>query len=180
MNGLRKLDLEATKITDEGMDHLVQLGLERLSVSGTPVGDSGVATLAKSPTIEVLGIGGPNLTNAGLAHLIDYPKLVSLTVKSPPQITDEGLEHIARLRQLVGLQLVNVNITDAGLASLDKLAQLEHLDFQADITDAALSHLANLKSLRYLSLTYCNHITGKAWPSCMKPCPTVASKRATL
>ncbi len=69
------------------------------------------------------------------------------------QLTDAGLARIAGLTQLQGLSLNSTQITDAGLAQIAGLPQLQALYlYNAQITDAGLLHIARLNRLRWLYL----------------------------
>ena len=72
---------------------------------------------------------------------------------SHSDITDAGLERIARMRKLIQLRLASDRVTDAGLACLEELKELRHLHLiDAPITDAGLEHLHALEGLESLYL----------------------------
>jgi uncharacterized protein (TIGR02996 family) len=71
-------------------------------------------------------------------------------------VADEGLRHAAAhglLARPVALTLVYGSLTDAGLAHLAGLTQLDHLSFNLlNVTGPGLGHLAGLTRLKYLEL----------------------------
>lgn len=70
---------------------------------------------------------------------------------SGTQITDAGLAVIERFPNLTRLHLNRTAITDAGVAHVTRLSHLEYLNlYGTKTTDAALAPLANLANLRAL------------------------------
>ena len=68
------------------------------------------------------------------------------------QISDAGLLHLQQLTNLQTLHLGG-NITDAGLVHLKGLTNLQTLILGGAITDAGLAHLKGLKTLEMLGLS---------------------------
>ncbi len=67
------------------------------------------------------------------------------------KITDAGLASLSQMKNLQRLRLENTAITDAGLDALKDLPKLEYLNlFNTQITDAGLAKLASLKGLKRL------------------------------
>lgn len=118
-------------------------------------------------------------TDSLLARLVELPKLKQLYIESAGQVTDVGLQHIAALHQLEGLQLAVMNLTEAGvahishmpklvelqmrechlddnrLAQLGKMTQLTSLRIgQNSISDVGITHLRHLTNLRELDISY--------------------------
>ncbi|CCH03425.1 Leucine-rich repeat, ribonuclease inhibitor subtype [Fibrella aestuarina BUZ 2] len=99
--------------------------------------------------LEVSAVNLKTLTDAqaaGLAKLAD--QLVWLKL-SDTQITDATMATIGKLKNLQKLHLERTAVTDAGLRQLGSLTYLEYLNlYGTNITDAGLANLAGLKSLR--------------------------------
>ena len=77
-------------------------------------------------------------------------------------LTDNGLAHLVRLKNITWLNLKDTKISGAGLVhlrGLDKLRWL-HLE-QTEVGDAGMQHLAGLPKLEYLNL-YATSITDKS------------------
>lgn len=103
-DGFLFVDLDRSRVTDEGLRHLRGMRkLRRLSLVDTPVGDD------------------------GLAHLTDLPELTDLDLSST-QVTDAGAEHLIEMSQLRYLSLARTRLTDAGLARLQTIRSLHGLD----------------------------------------------------
>lgn len=69
--------------------------------------------------------------------------------------TDDGMSRVGALANagIISLHLERTQVSDAGLAHLKSLAELDDLRLDGTlVTDAGLAHLKNLKQLRYLSL----------------------------
>lgn len=67
------------------------------------------------------------------------------------KITDAGLATLAKMTNLERLHLENTAVTDAGLAQLTGLAKLEYLNiYGSKVTDAGIAKLASNKALKKL------------------------------
>ena len=93
---------------------------------------------------------GQNLTDDGLAVVARLKNVVWLNLRDT-KISDAGLAHLKGLTTLQRLHLERTTITDQGVAQLTGLANLEYLNLYAtNVTDKSLSHLKGLKKLRRL------------------------------
>jgi Leucine-rich repeat (LRR) protein len=99
-------------------------------------------------------LGGPKITDAGLAHLRNLKDLEVLELNDALRITDAGLANLAGLAELRELSLVfNRNITDAGLKHLGKLKKLRRLQlYGALITDTGLGYIKDSLDMENLQL----------------------------
>lgn len=86
-------------------------------------------------------------THIDLLHTVVWVNLDS------PAVTDETLRVLSLLPQLRVLHVSNTSITDAGLAELAHLHELEWLSLNTDLSDAALVHVGKLRSLRQLEIS---------------------------
>ncbi|MCH7725606.1 MAG: hypothetical protein IH991_03870 [Planctomycetes bacterium] len=95
---------------------------------------------------------GRELTDEGLVHVARLKNVVLLHLKDT-KITNAGLVYLKGLTQLRELHLENTEIGDPGIVHLNNLANLEYLNLYAtNVTDKALEHLAGLKKLKRLYL----------------------------
>ena len=77
-------------------------------------------------------------------------------------LTDDGLAHVAALKNVVALNLRDTQITSAGLAHLRGLTKLRRLHLErTKIGDDGIANLVNLPDLEYLNL-YATKITDKS------------------
>lgn len=83
---------------------------------------------------------------------LDSSKEVSFNTRGRA-LTDDGLAHVARLKQVALLNLRGTKVSDAGLVHLQGLTSLRRLHLeQTAITDAGIHHLSGLTNLEYLNL----------------------------
>jgi Leucine-rich repeat (LRR) protein len=155
---LQWLDLSSTNMTDEWCVFLKGFkNLRVLFLDDTAVSDAGLARLETLSELETLHLSGTRITDLGVSHLSGLPKLRTL-ILADTQVTGTGLTDLRSLEDLTlrdpGTYGSAPVVTDAGMASLDGMSHLSHLDIYASkITDEGLFRLRNLKSLRSLELT---------------------------
>ena len=93
---------------------------------------------------------GRDLTDDGLADVARLGNVIELNLRDT-KITSAGLVHLKGLAKLTRLHLERTNVGDEGIANLTKLTTLEYLNlYGTKITDKSLGHLAGLKNLRQL------------------------------
>ena len=107
---------------------------------GRQFDDKTLENLSKLRFLRQLAIHGGAVTDEGLTYLIDYPQLESFVVSCPeipaqvPQITDKGLESIAKTK-ISRLFISRAAITDAGLKHLETMTTLRSLTLRdTDVT----------------------------------------------
>lgn len=98
------------------------------------------------------------LTDEALRHLNHLSSLRRLNIHGA-DITDAGLAELIPLRNLEELNLGRTRITDEGIAVLQELPKLRRLDISATaIGDAGLAHIAKLNNLEGLYLDFCRKV----------------------
>jgi hypothetical protein len=115
-------------------------------------GKSCVTVDAERRAVKVQ-LGGKDLGDAPLVHLKAMPLLRAVDLRKM-NITDAGLANLQGLTQLQNLSLYDNNgITDAGLANLKNAKGLRELDLgDTPIGDAGLEQLTGLTQLQFLNL----------------------------
>jgi Leucine-rich repeat (LRR) protein len=108
-------------LTDPGFD-----ALEKLDLSGTPLGDNDLQALGALKKPTELSLTGTQVSDAGLVHLKGWTGLQRLVLDGLP-ITDAGLRALKDLPALTDLSLRRTQVSDAGLASLKELNTLRRL-----------------------------------------------------
>ena len=104
--------------------------------------DSHLAVIGRFEAVTDLSFEQTGITDAGLAHLKDLPKLEWLNLYRT-KIGDAGLASLAEIASLKLLPIGGTKITDKGLAHLAKMPQLEYLGLRATaITDAGTAPMA--------------------------------------
>ncbi len=92
------------------------------------------------------------LTDELLEHCAKLPRLVAINANFSG-VSDAGLAHLQGHKRLKELLLSQTSISDAGLAHLATIATLEKLDLEeTKITDAGLAHLYALEKLKQVAL----------------------------
>jgi len=178
LTGLRILTLTSTGITDEGLEHLRSLrSLRALELTQSSVGSRGLAVLMDLPALEYLDLNTGltdaglkqvaqlsnlrwlrivtgNIWGPGLAELANLPRLERLCLLGESGLTDQHIRHMEGLTQLKGLTLWSSGcdtLTDASLASIGKLKNLEELYFimtSPRFTSEGVARLKDLKNLK--------------------------------
>jgi hypothetical protein len=111
------------------------------------IGDQGLQHLSQWTNVEDLFFNScPNITDAGLRHLVGLPNLKMLTLLEEGGgmvITDAGLVHVGQMKHLKSLTLTNFpKVTDAGLVHLHDSPKLEYLVVRlTGVTDEGLQKL---------------------------------------
>ena len=163
---LKKLDISGSQVTDKGLGYLSRIKtLESLTLPQKQKGitDKGLAHLGRLPNLKSLGIArmhynDPKMnkeyyTDKGLAELVNCRLLESLSIGSIG-ITDSGMDHIAKLKNLKRLNMYGCdNVTDAGLARLTALKSLTKFSItDADISIKGLNNFKTMPNLTSLSI----------------------------
>lgn len=112
---LRHLDLDYTKIGDEGIEHLAGLQhLLWLDVEDTQITDDALATIGKLSALDSLILDGTAVSDDGLRRLEGMQSLGRLRLRRTA-ITDAGLDHLAQIKSLKSVDLEGTVVTQAGV-----------------------------------------------------------------
>lgn len=131
-------------------------------LSYSAVRDSHLTKWSEFPELIDLNLDScSNVSDSSLRHLASVaPNLQRLNL-SDCAISDVGMVHVAKFKQLTHLDLFYCQITNRGLKCLSALHNLHVLSIDSrDVTDAGLMHLQNLKQLVQLDL-FSSHITDR-------------------
>jgi Leucine-rich repeat (LRR) protein len=126
-----------------------------------------MAILDTLPDLKYIGIGAMEassgrdprtvpwpITDAGFPHLANCKKVEYLGISSqhPLTVTDDGLKVLEGMTALRRVEIMNQRFTDAGIAHLSRLKNLEELwlDFNDQLGDASLAAVSGLTKLRVL------------------------------
>jgi len=127
------------------------------------VTDAGLKHVGQHPNLRWLRIRTGNIWGPGLAELANLPRLERLCLWGPGPISDRHIKYLEGLTQLKSLTLWGAcdRLTDASLASIGKLKNLEELHFirtSPRFTPAGVVRLKDLKNLKKLDF-------GQTWVS---------------
>ena len=197
LGALRKLNLWNTCVSDAGVAHLVNLpNLEWLDLEGTEITDEGLFTLARLPKLSSLRVSMTAVTAAGAKRFLAVRPEVELKYGASDQYLGRHLQFLGHITDLFGGMLPCIRnptvpvrrlhvrgtmpvagsgavlqVTDAALAALADLTELEYLDLRdTSITDRGLPSLAKLTALRRLDLRG-THVSEQAIAELSKSLP---------
>jgi sulfatase modifying factor 1 len=153
---MQQLDLSRCSLpSDADFAVLGQLyNLAHLQVTQTAAGDRTAAALVPLNNLRELQIGSEQLSDAGLRQLCGIVPLRNVRITAEAiHVTDAGLADLWRLVNLDSLAIAAPQITGSGLATLHELPKLGWLSLAgASIEDIACEHTAKSESLTQLSL----------------------------
>lgn len=120
---------------------------------GSNISDTGIEELLQLSSLSELDVRGcRNISKAGLEKFRDKASLRVLKIGSP-KIDDEVMALVGTMTGITSLALDTCNITDAGVAKLDKLPLTSFTVFQcSDVNDEGLRVLRNYPDLAQLTL----------------------------
>ena len=129
---LRNLGLRYCEgITDAGLAYLAALrGLREIDLCHTNIGSNGVKHLQKLTDLRRIELYDTELDNSGLERLAALTELRVLHVGNSggdADIDNDGLASVASLPRLEELRLLDVAVTDIGIARLAGLRRLQRL-----------------------------------------------------
>jgi len=144
-------------ITDEGLAHLSKLeNLRHLSLScsskGVAFTDAGLKKLKELKSLEVLLVGGKEITASGVEYIASLPNLRELSLFGCPRLGNDGLAVIGRMESLKELWLGYTDMTASELRQLNSLNGLTNLKVSQIDKGYAPMDISGLRSLEQLSI----------------------------
>lgn len=144
--------------------YTIKDGMARFTIEAT---DEDLIVLDNHPEITFISIAGSGvydgpdprtrplpITDAGFAHLANCRKLqnLELGIMQPLRVTDDGLKYLSGLKELRRIVLGATPFTDAGIAHLAPLSNMEELwlDFNEVVGDGSMVAIREMKKLRVL------------------------------
>jgi hypothetical protein len=153
-------DFRGLAIGDSALGHLA--GLPRLRsvlLNETGVTDAGMATLGKIPTLQNVDLRGCTISNAGLEPLAVLSELKALRLSGESGATsvdDDGMVHVAKMKNLKALLLDFLWVSEVGLEQLAGLDKLEELYLAKTLVgDDALATMSQFPRLKKLRISQC-------------------------
>jgi hypothetical protein len=117
------------------------------------VNDLGLQKLLAEPSIRRLDLSRTHITDAGLETVAKLPNLVSLDLRFCEHITEAGVAHLKDSATLQRLDLRGTAVSDSGIAFLAQVGTLRALDIgSTQITEPALEALEALENLEELAV----------------------------
>jgi|GEM_PF-1984443 Leucine-rich repeat (LRR) protein len=154
---VNELHLEYTwELTSDGLAALKELkSLHSLSfVSVRQMNDETVSHLTDLPNLRTLKLHGVEIGDRGMDHIAEMKKLRRLYILVNLFVTDAGLAKLQGFDQLIWLRLYGCKtLTDKGFANFPAMPELETLDLrETNISDSGLQHLRTFSTLETLQL----------------------------
>ncbi len=152
LTGLKALNVKFSDFSDADLKYLDPLSnLSYLNVSATNVTGDGLARMKFLNKLTSLHAGSVQNIPTLLERVAEMPKLYQLSLHAD-SLEDDLLKEVARCQSLKVLSIgMNRKITDKGVQHLSKLKQLRHLDIcGTSVTMQSLKTLRQLPSLKEL------------------------------
>lgn len=130
---------------------------EDLKMTGEAVTDAALVGIGKSEAataISGLKIVGTGLTDDALAAIAGFPSLEELIIEGAKNISDRGIEHLVDCPRLAALELRGLSLTDDCLEFLGKCTGIQSLSILdcKGVKGKGLAKLERLNILNTLSL----------------------------
>jgi hypothetical protein len=101
--------------------------LKSASLCGSGLDDVGLIYVSQVTTLENLDLQDTRISNQGLRVLESLPRLRILRLKGNPQLSNDGVPHLLRLKSLVDLQVHETSIDQYGLKQLAVMDNLRDI-----------------------------------------------------
>ena len=156
LTGLFELSIDNNPIGPGGYAHLARLtSLRRVSIIGTTLGEAGRQFIGQQPFLDHIDADRADLGDAWLIGLPPLEKLTFLSLDDTVGITDKGIEHIARHRNLEQLFLSYTGLTDAGMKHVQSLKSLRRAWFEGTkITDASMAGFRLMPNIQEIGIAF--------------------------
>jgi len=135
----------------------VALGIAASPAKGADDKDDALAEIKKLGGTVVkfpfsVSFDGKGVTDEALDHLAKLPDLEAIYLRKC-KVTDKGMEKLAKLTKLKYLYLNDTEVGDKGLEQLKGLSKLESFGLMnTQVTDEGLAHLKGLSALKVLEI----------------------------
>jgi hypothetical protein len=121
LKALQELDLQYLPLDCDWLKELVDMRLEKLMLSKTPLEDSHLEHVGQITSLVILSIDRTNITGAGMAKLTKLSALQQLYVNEAAAL--DGIEH---LRRLPSLNYLGIETKDPDNPNKQILEQLQN------------------------------------------------------
>jgi Leucine-rich repeat (LRR) protein len=116
---LEELSLFRTAVTGSGLPKLSSRKLRKLELPASQLNDQGLVHLSRFPELEFLEVGSTDISDDGMISLSHLNKLKTLSIRST-QISDLGLQKLQLAPNLRHLRIRNSNISASGIEAFEK------------------------------------------------------------
>jgi Leucine Rich Repeat (LRR) protein len=163
-NSLESLNVSVTQATDNGIEFLTALPrLRELKIGGNVMTAGALMALRVLPKLVSLDVSGTQRRNSGvwqvsftdldLALFSSFERLEELNLRGR-KITDLGMVHLARMKNLRTLDLSETGVTSDGIERITglNLRQIKLSDLKR-VDDRSIAHLLRIKMLESIDLS---------------------------
>ena len=156
LTGLFELSIDNNPIGPAGYAHLARLtSLRRVSIISTTLGEPGRRFIGQQLYLDHIDADRADLGDAWLIGLPPLEKLTFLSLDETEGITDAGIEHIAKHRNLEDLFLSYTGLTDAGMKHIQSLKSLRRAWFEGTkITDASMPGFRLMPNIAEIGIAF--------------------------
>ena len=132
----------------------VPMGVVEVAIRRKLYQHTGELTKADLDRVTSLSLSETDVTDQDLKELVKVDQMTSLGLSLCPQVTNEGLKELGKLKKLNSLSLGGPHITDATLKELANFQQIVRLDLAhcPKVTDKGIKELGRLKNLKFFYL----------------------------
>ncbi len=153
-----------TGLSRAGIQHLrCCSSLTTIHLRSAGANDAHLLELGKHQGLVELHVGGPAVTDAGVAHLSALTSLQRLTIVCSPGVTGKSMQELAQLPSLNYLVLEYNGLKDLDVAKFKHFPELTELHLSGSFTAAAIVHLVQLKQLKRLVFQPTPQLSEKQW-----------------
>ena len=151
---ITRIDFKPQPITPELLAPLKGLSrLEELNLFNCRITAGSLQPLEGMLSLMKLDLHSTGITDAELAVVSSLKNLTNLSIHKNPKLTDQGLQHLADLQNLVSVNLARLNVSDKGLQFLQTNPALNWLNLEdTNTSDASVPALKQLHSMEKLHL----------------------------
>lgn len=151
---LTDLDVEEGDVTSEDLKEISNIKtLEQLSIRDTKTLTDETLTLTGPPGIRYLGLRSTLITKKKINELVaTFPNLDYIDLELNPNLTDEGIIPLKKLKKLQQLRISGTAITDRGCAYIAELPLVFLSMNDNAITDNGIAKMVDMKKLATLNI----------------------------
>ena len=161
LTSLREINIHSLAIQGPGLKHLAKLpNLTSFTAGGLTTTDQYLKALSQVNQLKIIRIPECLVTDEGLKSLAELPELETLDVRRCRELTNAGMQHVKKMRNLRYLDLSldiallpETHITQEGVCELTGLQNLTDLICRViDFNDEGCRKISELRTLKHLSL----------------------------
>lgn len=156
LTGLFMLSIDNTLVGPPGYEKLRRLtSLREASIIATTLGDPGRRFIGQQPLLAAIDADRADLNDEWLMNLAPMDRLKFLSVDEMEGVTDAGIAHIAKHRNLESLFISYTQLTDEGLAKIQTIKTLKRVWMEGTkITDASMEGFRQIPNIAEIGIAY--------------------------